>query len=174
MTPDLSLWLTEPEAAARLGISERTLSRKHERSGFPARALRPVPGRKPVPVYSPDDVATLEQSANVPTVLPASVPALRAGAQSEALARFDAVWFSFLDRLGVAQRTDAVPRLWLTVKEAAAYSGLSQAMLYRLCNDGRIVAVKDNGWKIRRDALDSFDFGLKPCAVAAIDAEFAE
>jgi excisionase family DNA binding protein len=45
-------------------------------------------------------------------------------------------------------------RLFLTLREAAALSGLSQACLRRLIADGSLEARRDRGWRIRRRDLE--------------------
>lgn len=47
-----------------------------------------------------------------------------------------------------------VPKLFLTIEEAAQYSGLSQAYLRNQVHKGHLSALKDRGWKIRRADLD--------------------
>jgi len=53
---DFPGWLSEAEAARRLGMSTRTLLRKVEEGAGPERRLRQRPGKKPQPVYNPRDV----------------------------------------------------------------------------------------------------------------------
>jgi hypothetical protein len=55
---DLSGWLTEPETAQRLGVSERTLREWVAKGKAPERRLRrrPGKGKKPEAVYNPEDV----------------------------------------------------------------------------------------------------------------------
>jgi len=46
-------------------------------------------------------------------------------------------------------------RLFLSVHEAAQYSGLPQAHLWRLLKDGQLAGVKTGaGWRIRRHDLE--------------------
>jgi excisionase family DNA binding protein len=46
------------------------------------------------------------------------------------------------------------PALFLTVAEAAAVTGLTQAYLRRQIDGGFLSAVKDRGWRIRRRDLE--------------------
>ncbi len=50
------------------------------------------------------------------------------------------------------------PKLWLSLEEAAAYSGLEARTLKRLCEEGKLVGIKEwrSGWKIRRASLEAF------------------
>ena len=55
-------------------------------------------------------------------------------------------------------RPTAVPlhrKLYLSLKEAAEFSGLPQAYLLRKIKDGAIPAVKMPGWRIRREDLEN-------------------
>jgi hypothetical protein len=44
---------------------------------------------------------------------------------------------------------------FLTIPEAAAVSGVSQAYLRRKCQGGWSGAIKDGAWKIRRKDLEA-------------------
>lgn len=48
-----------------------------------------------------------------------------------------------------------IPRLYLTLEEASAFSGLSFEYLERLIHEQKVTAVDDGGWKIRRTDLES-------------------
>ena len=52
--------------------------------------------------------------------------------------------------------------LWLRLDEAAAYSGLSVALIRRLCRDGKLVFVRDRSLKVNRAALDKYGAGGSP------------
>jgi excisionase family DNA binding protein len=54
-------------------------------------------------------------------------------------------------------RVGVTEKLWLSLDEAAAYSGLSKADLYRLVQDGKLQGRKSPGWKIRRASLEAFE-----------------
>jgi hypothetical protein len=47
--------------------------------------------------------------------------------------------------------------LFLTLKQASTYTGLSMALLARLAQQGAVDAIKDNGWKFRRVGLDALE-----------------
>ena len=66
-------------------------------------------------------------------------------------------------RIGIAQK------LWLSLEEAQAYSGLSRTRLLALCRAGRLVAMRDRGWRIRRASLEAFA-GDEPDAGPEIEA----
>lgn len=51
--------------------------------------------------------------------------------------------------------------LWLSVSEAAAYSGIAEKTLLRLIREGKLPAidqhVRGDKWRIRRKTLEEFD-----------------
>jgi len=44
-------------------------------------------------------------------------------------------------------------KLFLTIPEAAEFSGLSEAYIRRACQAQTLAAIRDGGWKIKRSAL---------------------
>lgn len=170
MTLDLSTWLTEEDAAARLGVSERTLRRRCEDGTGPERQYRPVDGRKPEPVYRPDDVERLapprpavfsernpllpQPHANglpaPPLELPAGAGMTLAGAIESAVLRAAEM---IADRFP-APKPDA---LWLTIDQAAQYTGLSQTLIALLVRGGKLNAFRDHSIKVLRSDLDKLD-----------------
>lgn len=159
---DLSAWMTKAEAAAILGCSERTLDRLAAAGMGPERRLRPRQGAKPEPVYNPADVERLAPAAAPAVVfgppdphhflrggappLPATRPTANAGVELLVSAMQ-----TLADRVGPRRPMAA----FLTIKEASAYSGLSQAFLRRLVRSGTLPAVLDGAIKVRRADLDN-------------------
>ena len=45
-------------------------------------------------------------------------------------------------------------KLFLTLAEAAAYSGLPKSYLHGLIGEGKLKAIKAGGWRIRRSDLE--------------------
>jgi hypothetical protein len=172
------LWPPKWEAAKLLGIGERTLDRQISRSAFPEVRMRVRSnGRKPEPVVNPEDLKTMLAKRNRAVVMPADKSDAAAPAAWAALAMREAGinpeqvvqqagMARVLNALGFPHTASSVfpvrqePRLWLGLKAAADYSGLSMALLQRLCAAGCILAVKDNGWKIQRAALDEMGENL--------------
>jgi hypothetical protein len=165
MTPnhyqvDLSLWPSKAQAAEALNISERTLDRRLIACKRIETRMRPrSDGRKPEVVCNPEDVRALFAERKGAVVMPArtavsfppQLPAY-AGLNVQELART----VQSVMAIAMPAKVDT-SKLWLTLKEASAYSGLSMALLQRLARDGAVQAVKDNGWKFRRYGLDSLD-----------------
>ncbi len=157
-TQGLSSWLTEPEAAERLRISERTLRRRCERGEGPERRERQRDGVRPEPVYNPDDVARL---AAAPPVVMADESALAP--------RVPDIWPDprklppVLEELAVVLRQrlqeppPKSPARYHTLKAASARTGLSVAFLRRLIADGRLKALRDRALKVLEADLDNLD-----------------
>lgn len=147
--PPIEEWKTKREAASILGVSEKTIERYAEK-GQLARKERRIPGRVPLPVFSPDDIARIQKETMQPT------PAGASPAPGANLARIsprgDVV--TLLAELLRAREPTPSSKMFLTIEEAAAHSGLSETYLRRKIKAGELVALKDRGWKIRRGDLD--------------------
>jgi len=167
--PDLSTWLSKPAAAARLAISERTLERMVAAGKGPQSRQRTRRGKRPETVYNPQDVETLADAAGVQPFVMAPEPS---APQNAAVARTAdgippalAGVLSVIERLAqMAQRPSIEPAsglssLWLTLDQAAAYTGLSRAFLKRLVDDGKLPAIRDRATKVKREHLDLLEFG---------------
>ena len=149
---NLDLWKTKNEAAAILGCSVKTVDRLAA-AGKIKKQERRVPGRRPLPVFNPKDIERkLEESAvlkAVPVSEQGSGGALmrqQKGNGAEFFAQFAASMANPQLRLG--------EKVYLTLGEASAYSGLSRTLLLRKVKSGEVKAFKDGGWKIRRSELE--------------------
>ncbi|SRR5712691_11442869 len=190
-SPDLSTWLTKADAAARLGISQRTLDRLDAKGEGPECRNRPRPGKRPEPVYSPSDVETLAaakpamiaatspigpQRSGLMDPTPAGIGVQRAthgglidpsrpadSAGTQDLQRpFGMVLARVIEHLAGAAaavaQSQREPTPWLTMPEAAAYTGLSETLLRRLARSGQLESMLDGARKVRRRDLDTLDF----------------
>jgi len=161
---DLATWLDKPSAAARLGISERTLDRLVEK-GRPERRMRPRPNTKPEPVYNPDDIEAMAASANPPVAMPPGQTIATTHGTGNAGGLVLASQFAeqFFEKLASAtqpqpqQPVRPVPRPWMTIQEASDYSGLSKACLRRLVKEGTLNGILDRSTKVRKVDLDNLD-----------------
>jgi excisionase family DNA binding protein len=146
MAEDYSGWLTKQEIMKELGLSERTLERMLQRDEI-KRAHRRVPGRKPITVISPDDIERLRAEVVKPEPIPA--PEERALAVRQR---------SGMELLALLRNTAQVPALplFLSVKEASEFSGLSQALIRRLITQKKLKKVwLDRGYRISRKELET-------------------
>jgi hypothetical protein len=128
----LDAWVAKPEAVRLTGMNERTLEKK-VKAGELRREYRPIPGRKGLPVYHPDDIQKLTERALKPIVLrtparkPPTVPA--------------------------PVFTPVYRKVFLTLQEAVDYSGLPKAYLKRCLAEGTIAGAKVPTWRIKREDL---------------------
>ncbi len=133
------------EVMKTLGKSQSTLERL-VMAGEIKTKLKPVPHRKPMRLYSSEDVERLTQEAARkearvalrPRSTPPSVAQLPAPSQN-----------------GTKPAVDPSEKLWLTVEEAE-YCGLPQGFLLRLARNGDLHAVKTPQWRIQRASLEEF------------------
>jgi hypothetical protein len=158
--PDLSSWLTKAAACAALGVKERTLERLAKDGKIQKQDL-PADGRRPIPVYNPEDIekilADKKTMVLVPSVDSASVG--KAGGEMDKLLALATVI--------QAARPQTLP-LWLSLRQASIYSGLSMSCIARLCRVGGIPGVfRDRGWRIPRVGLD-WVAGIAPTAPRAM------
>ena len=157
-TPDYTGWLTKQQAADAIGVSTKTIEKfAQERKIEQARWQRPTGGPL-VAVYQPDDVgrlATERRGEHVPFVM----PAIGTGAIALATRPPDPGAAGLGALLGALQATaekfQKPSALFLTLPEAAAFTGLSQAYLRRLLEAGTLTAIRDRGWRIRRRDLEA-------------------
>lgn len=151
MTPDLSTWPSKFDAARLLGIGERTLDRMIKRTNRPEVRFRlRDKGRKPEPVCNPEDVQAMMDERKRAVVLPPETAVASRPPSYPA----DRV-LEVMDRITQIGHAPEQPALWLSLKAASKYSGLSMALLQRLASSGNgVVAIKDTGWKFQRASLD--------------------
>jgi len=152
-------WLTKDQAMEVIGVGRRTLEQL-AKDGQLEVGKRKVPGGLWNAVYNPEDVKRVahERHPSKPFVLPVGsvVPANGNG-------NYELVPTAPLELAGpaltFAQALRDVVRhpagKWmLSVKEAAEQSGWTETYIRRAIADGRLPAVKDRGWRIRRPDLE--------------------
>ena len=154
VTDPLDNWKTQAEAAEILKCSQKTIGRMAAQKKI-QRVLRRVPGRKPMPVFNPDDIEVIR--AEMVQVEPFPV---RDRGEGKALARLssqggvDLLAQLLADRLTPARSVPVEQKVFLNLKEAAEYSGMPKAWLMREIKSGEIKAIKAGGWRIRRADLE--------------------
>jgi excisionase family DNA binding protein len=138
-------WPTKVEVSRETGLSQRTIERKIQ-AGDIRQEFKHIPGRKPISILHPEDVAKLKEHTLVPIPL--------VGAPRPSTPQPD--MSSFISLLSaVPARTRNSEKLYLRLDEAAEYSGLSKTYLRRQIASGVIHAFKDGGWRIKRADLES-------------------
>jgi hypothetical protein len=153
--PGIETWPTIEQAAEQLQTSVRTLWR-YKKEGAIQTKKRPRAGKKPENVCRPADIARL---------MPSDVQVMAGGPASKQITiRRPApkTWEGALERIAtmMTAQTASVAigvKLWLSLDEAAEYSGLARTDLLLLCKQGKLTARKSGGWKIQRKSLEEFE-----------------
>lgn len=164
-------WLTKQEAAVRLQRSPKYVQRQAAANRIGSVAVRDphAPGGQKW-LYDPadvDDLARQGQPAIRPTVfLPDQASNGNGHHADHAIASRAALALPPDPAVAQAAAIATVVRLvstqvstlsiqFLTLAEASAETGLSQAYLRRQIEDGKLPAVRDRGWRIRRRDLEA-------------------
>ena len=160
---DLSTWKTKAEAAAILGTSEKAIER-YANKGTIRRAERLIPGRRPLPVYHPEDIDKLKGQTieatpveESPKKLPRDVRkavAATAGQSMELLP--PNVKTAIVSARIEAELVPVYRRLYLSLDEAARYSGLGIGYLRKLVEEGTL-EVKRGAGPNRTDVVKRTD-----------------
>ncbi len=148
-------WKTKSEVVALLQCSERTVERMATEKKI-QKAIRRIPGRKGLPVFNPEDIERVRQETMAPEGF--LVPEQGSG-KPKALVRRSVPGdpAEFLGQLAAAVAAPPLrlsEKLFLTLKEAAAYSGMPKTWLLKNIKSGELKAIKAAGWKIRRSDLE--------------------
>ena len=147
-------WKTQAEAAEILKCSQKTIGRMAAQKKI-QRVMRRVPGRKPMPVFNPDDIEAIR--VEMVQVEPFPVKERGEGkvlARQTSQDRFDLLAQLLADRISPARSVPVEQKVFLNLKEAAEYSGMPKAWLMREIKSGKIKAIKAGGWRIRRAELE--------------------
>jgi excisionase family DNA binding protein len=171
--PDYAAWLTKDQAAERIGVTTKTVERFVQAGQIQQARWQPL-GRGPLrAVYCPEDVDRLARERQPgplpPFLVPAAkdLPANGNGHGSTALAispqpsdlpsSGDELLKALMTALvqSSMSQTSQTSTLFLTLQEASAVSGLSQAYLKRQIEAGTLKAIRDRGWRIRRTDLEA-------------------
>ena len=149
-------FITLNAVMTELGKSDSTIERLVS-SGDLRSTTIPRPGRKPERVYAVEDVDRLKAAKARPANSAGAI-ATRPAGSAGAIARGVTadVAHDLIERLMAPKPLSVSEKLWLTIDEAAVYSGLAKADLRRLRGQGEIIARKSGGWKIQRSSLEAF------------------
>ena len=150
-TPSTEQWVPKAKAAEMLGVSTREIERKAAAGRIRTQKVR-LPGDKnDKAVYAVGDITTVKDQREAaalqltvgpgqaaPHALPSVVAALTAVLQQTAPPR--------------------VERAWLTLDEAATYSGLPASEIARLIRERQVYAMGRGHvtWRIQRESLDEW------------------
>ena len=146
-------WKTQAEAAEILKCSQKTVGRMAAQKKI-QRVLRRVPGRKPMPVFNPDDIEAIR--AEMVQVEPFPVKErgeVKTLARQTSRGGVELLAQLLADRMPPAS-VPVEQKVFLNLKEATEYSGMPKAWLMREIKSGKIKAIKAGGWRIRRAELE--------------------
>jgi hypothetical protein len=149
-TPSFHKWIPKAQAAKMTGKGMRTLER-FVQQGKIRQAYVEVPGRRPLPVFHPGDVAKFvaKQVAAMPVEAAAQVPAVRPRASLPAVAQ----WRREVAEPAPERLSDLVHKFNYTILEAVRVSGLPESYIRHKIHTGALPARKIGGWRIRREDL---------------------
>jgi helix-turn-helix protein len=148
-------WLTVEEASRAMGKSARTVERLAE-SGAIETKFQPVAGRKPVRLFRAGDVEQPKKVEKKPKPAHALViehqpKPVPPPAQQLTLPALAEMLFALRSEVPLTEK------LWLSLEEAQALSGLARNDLLRLCQEKKLTARKSGGWRILRRSLEAFE-----------------
>lgn len=140
-------WIPKAEAAQMLGVSTREIERKAAAGRIQMKKVR-LPGDKTDrAVYLTDDIDRVKQERE------AGAMQLTV-AQGHALPSAVPAWLAAV----LQPRTEPINKAWLTLDEAAAYSGLPAPEISRLVRGLNVHAIGHGHktWRIQRESLDEW------------------
>lgn len=149
----IEAWIAKKDVVERTGLTERTLERKVKRKEIRMQ-YRDIPGRKPLPVFHPQDVEQLTNKTLKPVPLvngdiPKSRQLVSVSARPKPTDRLP-------EFAAVAQSTALTYKVYLNEKEAALFLGLSLTYVKRARKEGRLTGLKIpgvRGWRFHRDTI---------------------
>ena len=146
--PDVGTWLTKAQTCEALQLSPKSIEKLAQEKELQHAMYRRPTGGQPIIVYNPDDVTRIARQRNpgpTPFVLPPGAAAT-VGSQALTVGRVTPAsgdgLHAFLQALG-ADVARPEPKLFLTIEEAAAVTGLTRAYLLRAIEAGTLPAIRD-------------------------------
>jgi excisionase family DNA binding protein len=167
--PDYSTWPTKQQAADAIGVTTKSIERFAQDGKLQQARWRRPTGGPDLVVYHPADVARIAaarrpapntgflvrgEEASTPGS-PINGSSALAPVPAGAVPGDDMLRAVFAAALRAVSATSQTDTLFVTVPEAAAVTGLTQAYLRRLIADKTLPAIRDRGWRIRRRDLEA-------------------
>jgi hypothetical protein len=170
-------YLPRREALAALGISDATLDRLVKQGELRSR-LAPRAGRKPERVYLAEDVEKRKREGEERRRArpPSAIAVSSRGGRDGPFVPFDGTLtiramqtaLRALETRPLSRpQVELKDKLWLSLDEAVAYSGLAKADLLFVCQESlqaqertereQLIVRKSGGWKILRRSLEAFE-----------------
>jgi len=150
-------WLSKKQVEEILICSGKTVDRYCEQ-GKIQRAYPRIPGRtgRPKPVYHPGDVEKMRQELVEIQTQPVPESPLEGdkGPGKSLVPTTTPVDPEGFWRALSGPQVKVSEKLYLSLDEASSYSGLTKAFLKRAIQEGRLNALMDGGYKIKRSELE--------------------
>jgi excisionase family DNA binding protein len=144
---DKPTWFTKQEAAQIIGCSIRSVERLVERGELKQKFLR-VANRRPIAILDPAGVEKAKQKtvAAIPPAMTEHGTALlpRTVQSSD-------VMTTIASSVALLQGKEL--KMFLTLQEAADFTGLTRTFIERLIAEGKLPAIRDRFVKVRRTDL---------------------
>ena len=149
LTDQLNDCKTQAEAAEILKCSEKTVGRMAAQKKI-ERVLRRIPGRKPMPVFNPDDIEAIRAETAQPKPFPVGKRVEeKALAPRSRQSGIDLLAQLLADRISPARAVPVEQKVFLNLKEAAGGRGKSGVRSGRGTMRG---GGKGNGFRIESRA----------------------
>jgi hypothetical protein len=165
-------WQTLEEISARCGLSTRTLRRRLEepRKGVKIETdYRSIPSRKPLLILSPATVKIITADVLHPVPMPTanSDSAIVKKTHRDTGIMPQADIAPLLQAL-IRPRFEPPSKPWLTVPEAAEWSGLPENLLRKALKEKALAGIKFHGWRVHSDDLASYCDSLKETGIMSL------
>jgi hypothetical protein len=155
--PDLSAWLTKPEAAKAIGASEKQIERLAKK-GQIEQKFRTAPGQARVAIFHPGDVERIVNAQKTTFRVQDTALAVSDRADNRSS---DVLWKHFdalpallvgLSDLAAKFNAEHERAVYVSLDEATRLTGLSGATIRRLAREGRVARLSR---KYRRADLEA-------------------
>jgi excisionase family DNA binding protein len=167
--PDFSVWPTKAEAAQIIGCSTKTIESLAQSGKLQQSSRRRVETGALIAVYHPGDVERIRRERNPEAVTPFVVTASQNHSETSreaAVARPQPQQGEILQALlaALSANSQRLPepavrtseKLFLSISEAADFSGLPRSYVREQMRAGKLPAIKTGaGWRIRRADLSA-------------------
>ena len=179
--PDLATWLTKQQAADALGVSTKTIESLAKDGKLQQARWRRPEGGPALAVFHPAEVHQMAQARRGtggtayvvpdPAVAPANgnghaVEALTitvppAPADLDPMVVWATAWLTAWtartsQTSATSQTSQKSPTIYLTLRAAAAFTGLRPKFLKRMIDQGTLSAIQDGRvWKVRKKDLEA-------------------
>jgi DNA-binding transcriptional MerR regulator len=151
--PDLSAWLTKPEAAKAIGASEKQIERLAKK-GQIEQKFRTAPGQARVSIFHPGDVERIVNAQKTTfRVQDSALATISDSIDARSTETFSGLAAALARLAGVAEDVsrNALQTIYVPMGEAVRLTGLPANTIRRLAREGRVARLSR---KYRRADLE--------------------